>query len=123
MPLRPCRRNRSTLKESIVRVLTASGRSSDLELGDAKPGVILVVGVNGGGKTTTIGKLAHKLGREGAQARPPTGFLPPLHKQLCGLAPGPNPALVCGHDAPVKAYWQRELDLKYTPTGCCMHRV
>ena len=53
-----------------MRVLTASGRSSDLELGDAKPGVVLVVGVNGGGKTTTIGKLAHKLGQEGAQARP-----------------------------------------------------
>ena len=53
-----------------MRVLTASGKSSDLELGDAKPAVLLIVGVNGGGKTTTIGKLAHKLGQEGAQARP-----------------------------------------------------
>ena len=52
-----------------MAVLTASGRSSDLDLGEAKPGVLLVVGVNGGGKTTTVGKLAHKLGREGAQAR------------------------------------------------------
>jgi fused signal recognition particle receptor len=30
-----------------------------------KPFVILVVGVNGSGKTTTIGKLAHKLKRQG----------------------------------------------------------
>jgi fused signal recognition particle receptor len=30
-----------------------------------KPYVVLVVGVNGSGKTTTIGKLAHRLGREG----------------------------------------------------------
>ena len=29
-----------------------------------KPYVVLVVGVNGSGKTTTIGKLAHRLGRE-----------------------------------------------------------
>jgi fused signal recognition particle receptor len=61
---------RKRLKDSIVAVLTASGRSSDLHLGDTKPGVILIVGVNGGGKTTTIGKLAHKLGQEGAQAGP-----------------------------------------------------
>jgi fused signal recognition particle receptor len=31
----------------------------------ADPSVILVVGVNGTGKTTTIGKLAHKLGEHG----------------------------------------------------------
>jgi fused signal recognition particle receptor len=31
----------------------------------AKPSVILVVGVNGTGKTTTIGKLAHQLGHHG----------------------------------------------------------
>ena len=32
-----------------------------LVIGDARPFVILVVGVNGSGKTTTIGKLASKL--------------------------------------------------------------
>jgi fused signal recognition particle receptor len=31
----------------------------------AKPYAILVVGVNGSGKTTTIGKLAHRLGQQG----------------------------------------------------------
>jgi len=32
-----------------------------------RPFVILVVGVNGSGKTTTIGKLAHRFGREGRE--------------------------------------------------------
>src|SRR5205807_6176954 len=36
-----------------------------LALGEAKPFVILVVGVNGSGKTTTIGKLAARLRAEG----------------------------------------------------------
>src|SRR5215212_3806259 len=36
-----------------------------LVIGDARPFVILVVGVNGSGKTTTIGKLASKLSAEG----------------------------------------------------------
>jgi fused signal recognition particle receptor len=36
-----------------------------LVIGDAKPFVILVAGVNGSGKTTTIGKLASKLSAEG----------------------------------------------------------
>jgi fused signal recognition particle receptor len=38
---------------------------SPLELGDAKPFVILVVGVNGVGKTTSIGKMASKFKQEG----------------------------------------------------------
>jgi fused signal recognition particle receptor len=32
---------------------------------DGSPGIVMVVGVNGTGKTTTIGKLAHILAREG----------------------------------------------------------
>ena len=36
-------------------------------IGDAKPFVILVVGVNGSGKTTLIGKLAAKLAAEGSK--------------------------------------------------------
>jgi fused signal recognition particle receptor len=39
-------------------------RLRDLNL-DGAPAVVLVVGVNGSGKTTTIGKLAHLLRREG----------------------------------------------------------
>jgi fused signal recognition particle receptor len=32
---------------------------------EGTPGIVMVVGVNGTGKTTTIGKIAHALGREG----------------------------------------------------------
>jgi fused signal recognition particle receptor len=39
--------------------------ATPLTVGDAKPFVILVVGVNGSGKTTTIGKLAAKFRNEG----------------------------------------------------------
>jgi len=39
-------------------------RDRELRLG-AKPSVVLVVGVNGTGKTTTIAKLAHKLREQG----------------------------------------------------------
>src|SRR5215212_736927 len=46
------------LREEIAGLL---GEPARLELG-ARPSVILVVGVNGSGKTTTIGKLAAKLG-------------------------------------------------------------
>jgi fused signal recognition particle receptor len=45
------------LTEELAAMLGADGR---LEVGE-KPTVILVVGVNGTGKTTTIGKLAQKL--------------------------------------------------------------
>jgi len=50
------------LKEEMVAVLEARDRVLRL---DARPSVVLVVGVNGNGKTTTIGKLAHRLRTEG----------------------------------------------------------
>ena len=46
-----------------IQLLLAENNSNDFrqfEYGDHKPYVIMVVGVNGVGKTTTIGKLAHK---------------------------------------------------------------
>jgi fused signal recognition particle receptor len=49
------------LQEELARMLGEPGR---LEL-DATPSVILVVGVNGTGKTTTIGKLSAKLSEHG----------------------------------------------------------
>ena len=51
------------LKEEILALLkenTATNFSTDYKTKDGKPYVILVVGVNGVGKTTTIGKLAYK---------------------------------------------------------------
>ncbi len=47
------------LKDEITQLLTEK-ESTLKEFENAKPYVIMVVGVNGVGKTTTIGKLAHK---------------------------------------------------------------
>lgn len=55
------------LKSSIVDMLKNKGGNTELNLGDEKPSVLLIVGVNGGGKTTTIGKLAHRFSKEGAE--------------------------------------------------------
>ena len=53
----------SALQESMVSVLRRS--EQPMTLPEKKPFVILVVGVNGVGKTTTIGKLAHLLQQDG----------------------------------------------------------
>ena len=56
------------LKAEIAALLTenSTGEASDWELpADHKPYVILVVGVNGVGKTTTIGKLARRFKENG----------------------------------------------------------
>ncbi|SEL93029.1 signal recognition particle-docking protein FtsY [Parapedobacter koreensis] len=57
----------SILREEI-QALLAENNSADFEhfeYGEHKPYVIMVVGVNGVGKTTTIGKLAHQLKEAG----------------------------------------------------------
>ena len=51
------------LREEIAGLMSGAARKFDMEA--AKPYVILVVGVNGVGKTTTIGKLARKFAVEG----------------------------------------------------------
>ena len=52
------------LEEEIRKILLPSDTAPSIAI-TAKPHVILVVGVNGVGKTTTIGKMAYKLSREG----------------------------------------------------------
>jgi fused signal recognition particle receptor len=55
----------TTLDEPLVEELTSLlGEPGTLDM-PARPSVILVVGVNGTGKTTTIGKLAAKLAEHG----------------------------------------------------------
>jgi len=56
---------RSALAESLTTLLQPV--EAPLDLGGSKPQVVLVVGVNGVGKTTTIGKLAQRQ-REAGQA-------------------------------------------------------
>ena len=62
---------RSALRADILAMLQKGGdsASAQLQLGDLEGGetaVVLVVGVNGGGKTTSIGKLTNQLRGQGA---------------------------------------------------------
>jgi len=52
------------LEDEIRKILQSDEQVPDVEISH-KPYVILVVGVNGVGKTTTIGKMAHKFTQEG----------------------------------------------------------
>ncbi len=54
---------KSVVAAEVEKVLTPVAKP--LGIGEAKPFVVLVVGVNGSGKTTTIGKLAAKLRADG----------------------------------------------------------
>lgn len=53
---------RDLLKKKMIELL---GEDALLQTGATPPTVILVVGVNGVGKTTTIGKLAYRMRQEG----------------------------------------------------------
>jgi fused signal recognition particle receptor len=52
------------LKNQLLKILATPPAAQNGQ-GDAAPRVLFVVGVNGTGKTTTIGKLAHRLKQEG----------------------------------------------------------
>jgi len=54
---------RSALEEAVYQLL--SGAEADWSPPAARPGVLLFVGVNGSGKTTTCAKVAHLLSRQG----------------------------------------------------------
>lgn len=59
------------LKEEIISLLEENNTSSEVNFEipkhDGHPHVIMVVGVNGVGKTTTIGKLAHQFKQQGSK--------------------------------------------------------
>lgn len=56
---------RAAIVELVGDALRAGNADASLTFADAKPTVILVLGVNGAGKTTSIGKLAARLRKEG----------------------------------------------------------
>lgn len=61
-------RSGTAVKREFVQILTRILKVQDtMLLLTTQPSVVLVVGVNGVGKTTTIGKLAAQLKREGSQ--------------------------------------------------------
>jgi fused signal recognition particle receptor len=56
---------RRALGDAIAGSLQAGHSNAALQLPTPGPAIVLVVGVNGAGKTTAIGKLSHRLRREG----------------------------------------------------------
>jgi len=60
---------RELLRAELLEAVGSSDRSLALDLLEEhqRPGIVLVVGVNGTGKTTTVGKLALALAEEGKQ--------------------------------------------------------
>ncbi|MEA2054064.1 MAG: signal recognition particle-docking protein FtsY [Candidatus Thermoplasmatota archaeon] len=57
---------RETLKKAIEKILSSNGKDFDTFIKESnKPVVLMFVGVNGTGKTTTIAKLAHQLKKKG----------------------------------------------------------
>ena len=63
-------RLRAVLREDVERILSVDGAgdaASGIAPGSERPHVIMVVGVNGSGKTTTVGKLAAKI-RQGGRS-------------------------------------------------------
>ena len=52
---------RPLLSEKLVALLEAKGEKADLNVNAEGLTVLMFVGVNGVGKTTTIGKMAHKI--------------------------------------------------------------
>ncbi len=56
---------KGVLKDAILEYLRASGKGAEMVQPASGPFVIMVVGVNGVGKTTTIGKIAHKFVQAG----------------------------------------------------------
>ncbi|CAH2057801.1 unnamed protein product [Thlaspi arvense] len=65
---------KDALKGSVLEMLAKKNGKTELQMGFRKPAVIMIVGVNGGGKTTSLGKaidvngkLAHRLKKEGTK--------------------------------------------------------
>jgi fused signal recognition particle receptor len=97
-----------------------------------RPFVVLVVGVNGTGKTTTIGKLAHRFQQEGRSVLLAAGdtFRAAAAEQLqewgaragvpvVAQAPGADPAAVV-HDA-LQAARARDIDVVLADTAGRLH--
>jgi fused signal recognition particle receptor len=53
------------IKQEIFRILKSGEKPLAIDFLQTKPFVFMVVGVNGGGKTTTIGKIAHHYSSQG----------------------------------------------------------
>ena len=123
----------ATLRQEIGAIVRQDDASTALRFGPAgRPTVFLVVGVNGVGKTTTIGKLAHRLVSEGKSVLLAAGdtfragAIDQLERwaeragaEFVGARPGADPASVAfdAYDAAVK----RDIDVVIIDTAGRLH--
>jgi fused signal recognition particle receptor len=123
---------RDALKGQLLAVLAAVPARTNGAASDVRPRVIFVVGVNGTGKTTTIGKLACRLQREGSTVLLAAGdtFRAAAIEQLAVWAqrsgseliqqrPGADPAAVV-YDA-LAAARARDVDVVIVDTAGRLH--
>lgn len=92
------------LKKKVAGLLTKKVQNTELQLGFKRPAVIMIVGVNGGGKTTSIGKLAYRLKNEGIKVLMAAGdtFRAAASDQLDVWAKRTNSEIVIGEGENVK---------------------
>lgn len=120
------------VQREIVKILGEGERVTSLAFAAEPPTVILMVGVNGVGKTTTIGKLAHRLKSEGRSVLLAAGdtFRAGAIDQLrlwseragvgfVGAQPGADPASVA-FDA-IDAAYARKADVVIIDTAGRLH--
>ncbi len=63
--LQQASRVKDYIKQEILRILTAGEKPLHIDFTQTRPFVVMVVGVNGVGKTTTLGKIAHQYSSHG----------------------------------------------------------
>ena len=120
------------LREGVEEALRAGSSDPSLQLSDAQPSVILVVGVNGAGKTTFIGKLAARFRAEGSTVLVAAGdtyragaidqlrvWAERAGAQFVGSKPGADPAAVA-FDA-IDAAVARRVDVVIIDTAGRLH--
>ncbi|HEX6134494.1 MAG TPA: signal recognition particle-docking protein FtsY [Longimicrobiales bacterium] len=121
-----------TVEREILAILREGRTDASLTTAAEPPTVYLMVGVNGVGKTTTIGKLAHRLKREGRRVLLAAGdtFRAGAIDQLrvwadrvgvgfVGAQPGADPASVA-FDA-IDAAFARQADVVIIDTAGRLH--
>jgi fused signal recognition particle receptor len=121
-----------TLREGVERSLRSGNSDPALRLAAAPPSVVLVVGVNGAGKTTFIAKLAHRFRGEGKTVLVAAGdtfragaidqlrvWAERVGANFVGGTPGTDPASVA-YDA-IEAALARRSDVVIVDTAGRLH--
>lgn len=122
----------AAVESEIVRILQSGDSDTSLRFAESPPTVFLVVGVNGVGKTTSIGKLAHRLQRSGHRVLLAAGdtfragaidqlriWAERVGADFVGASPGADPASVA-FDA-IEAASARGADIVLVDTAGRLH--